>query len=62
MKLSVRKYMSDDPLEYAVFYSKDLRGLGRGPIIDDNITPIVTGLCRRHAMSIKKREESKNNA
>lgn len=54
MKCTVRKFNGDDDYSWAVFRSKDVKGLGRGVVFYGQATPIVSGCSRREALSYKK--------
>lgn len=54
MKLSVRKFNGDDDYSWAVFRTKDIKGLGRGTIFYGQATPIVAGCSRSEALYYKR--------
>lgn len=56
IKCSVRKYNGDDSYSWAVFRTKDIKGL-KGVIMYGQATPIVAGLSREEANSHKKHIE-----
>ena len=55
-KVSVRKFNGDDEYSWAVFRTKDIKGI-KGVIMCEDATPIVAGCSKREAQSHKKHIE-----
>ena len=45
---TIKKFMGDDQYSWAVFRSKDVKGM-RSPICDPYIQPVMSGMDRREA-------------
>ena len=45
---TIKKFMGDDQYSWAVFRSKDVKGM-RSPICDPYIRPVMSGMDRREA-------------
>ena len=56
---TIKKFMGDDQYSWAVFRSKDVKGM-RSPICDPYIEPVMSGMGRQEAAYqrdvLKKRE------
>jgi len=56
---TIKKFMGDDQYSWAVFRSKDVKGM-RSPICDPYIEPVMSGMDRQEAAYqrdvLKKRE------
>ena len=57
-KYRIRKYNGDDDYSWAVFRSKDIKGI-TGVVLYGDATPIVSGCSKREAQSYKKSIEKK---
>jgi len=55
-KFTIKKYDGDDVYSYAVFNSKDVKGMGT-IIFHGQARPIVCGLCRYSARNERDRLE-----
>ena len=51
-KFSIRKYNGDDDFSWAVFRTKDVKGLGR-QIFSEDAQPIICGCAKEDAQSYK---------
>jgi hypothetical protein len=55
---TIKKFMGDDQYSWAVFRSKDVKGM-RSPICDPYIQPVMSGMDRNEARYQKTRLEKK---
>ena len=46
---TARKYMGDDQGSWAVFRKADIKGLPKGIVVSERVTPIVCGCTRNEA-------------
>jgi len=53
-KFTARKYAGDDSLSWAVFRKEAVKGLGRGPIMPGDASPLFAGLSKSEAEHFKR--------